>query len=352
MNFFEKNRNLVFWALQLLGWGFVNVISLFVLSKFSTAFIVFSLASGIFVGVFCSALLRSYLKKAITFDNFSIVEILKICAATLLASAFYAILSYFFGYVYVKLGPEMTETELKILKSFGNVWILVVNSIFIIGVWVVCYLVIKLLLHLNKNRVERLALNANLKQAKLNTLKGQINPHFMFNSLNNIRGLMLEDVDKAREMLTKLSEMLRYSLTKNNITAIALTEELEMVYNYIELAKIQFENRLQFNAQIAPATKPLLLPPMLIQLLIENAVKHGIANLKNGGQVTLKTSKQSNHLNIEVSNSGCLKISKNTTQLGLKNIQQRLQLLYGNQAHFSLVEKDDLVVASLKIPLV
>ena len=99
------------------------------------------------------------------------------------------------------------------------------------GAWLVTYLVIKLLLKLNRDRIERLELNTTLKQAQLNTLKGQINPHFMFNSLNNIRGLMLEDVEKSREMLTKLSEILRYSLTKNNVDSIPVHEELEVVEN-------------------------------------------------------------------------------------------------------------------------
>ena len=93
-----------------------------------------------------------------------------------------------------------------------------------------------------------------LKQAQLNTLKGQINPHFMFNSLNNIRGLMLEDVERSREMLTKLSEMLRYSLTKASNNAIALSEELEMVENYIELSKIQFEDRPHYQESVAAET--------------------------------------------------------------------------------------------------
>ena len=207
------------------------------------------------------------------------------------------------------------------------------------------------MLRFNANRIERLELNTHLKQAQLNTLKGQINPHFMFNSLNNIRGLMLEDVDKSREMLTKLSEMLRYSLTKNSVDGIALEEELEMVDNYIALAKIQFEDRLQFTKKIAPEALSIHIPPMIVQLLVENAVKHGISNLKSGGVIELKAERVEDLLKIEVQNTGKLQIAKNSTQLGLKNIKQRLKLLYGEKAFFQLKEEDNFVFANINIPL-
>ena len=172
----------------------------------------------------------------------------------------------------------------------------------------------------------------------------------MFNSLNNIRGLMLEDVSKSREMITKLSEMLRYSLTKNNIDGIAVVEELEMVDNYIALSKIQFENRLQFEKKIDESTYQFQIPPMIIQLLVENAAKHGISNLKDGGKIKLEIQKKENGIQILVSNSGKLKIAKDSTQLGLKNIKQRLNLLYGDKATFSLNEINDAVVAEINIP--
>ena len=174
----------------------------------------------------------------------------------------------------------------------------------------------------------------------------------MFNSLNNIRGLMLEDIPKSREMLTKLSEMLRYSLTKNNIDGIAVVEELEMVDNYIALSKIQFEDRLQFEKKIDEDASQFQIPPMIIQLLIENAAKHGISNLKQGGKIKLEVRKKVDELQILVINSGRLEIAKNSTQLGLKNIKQRLKLLYGDKATFSLDEISNEVVAEINIPQV
>ncbi|UWX55576.1 histidine kinase [Maribacter litopenaei] len=173
----------------------------------------------------------------------------------------------------------------------------------------------------------------------------------MFNSLNNIRGLMLEDVEKSRDMLTKLSEMLRYSLTKNNVNAINLEEELEMVENYIALSKIQFEDRLQFLKVVQDETLEIKIPPMIIQLLVENATKHGISKLKAGGTIKLVTFIEGQNLIISVINTGSLQIAEGFTQLGLQNIKQRLRLLYGNQANFNIEEINDEVIATINIPL-
>jgi LytS/YehU family sensor histidine kinase len=162
---------------------------------------------------------------------------------------------------------------------------------------------------------------------------------------------MLEDVEKSRDMLTKLSEMLRYSLTKNNVNAINLAEELEMVENYIALSKIQFEDRLEFVKVVPEKTLEQKIPPMIIQLLVENATKHGISNLKSGGTIKLVTTIEEGNLIIKVANTGTLQIAEGSTQLGLQNIKQRIRLLYGDQANFFIEEIHGEVVATIKIPL-
>ncbi len=351
MNVTDKNRNLIFWILQFAGWGFLNLLSVFVLKKVSVEFLGYSIIAGLFTGIFSTSLLRWYLKKNIFFEEFGWNEFIKISLATIVATAIFGGLNFTLGYLYVFVGPAMSPDELELMKVYDSMWLLVFSSFFNICAWVICYLVIKLLLKFNSNRIERLELNTTLKQAQLNTLKGQINPHFMFNSLNNIRGLMLEDVDKSREMLTKLSEMLRYSLTKNNSNAIAVAEELEMVDNYIDLSKIQFEERLEFVKNIDETCLQVQIPPMIIQLLIENAAKHGISNLKDGGRIRLNIKKLQRNIQIQVANTGKLRIAKGSTQLGLKNIEQRLKLLYGDKARFTLEEVGGEVVADIKIPM-
>jgi sensor histidine kinase YesM len=351
MELSDKKRNYIFWGLQLFGWSFLNLLAVFVPKNISWQLTLYSVVVGIFIGIFSTSLLRYYLKRNIKFESFGGRELIKIVVSILLASLLFGLLNVFFGFIYVHFGPALTDAELQLYRSYDNFWIQVINSLFMIGSWVVTYLVIKLLLKLNQDRIERLELNTTLKQAQLNTLKGQINPHFMFNSLNNIRGLMLEDVEKSREMLTKLSEILRYSLTKNNINDIPVREELEVVDNYIDLSKIQFEDRLEFVKNVDADTLDLRIPPMVIQLLIENAAKHGIANLKNGGRIVLTITREGDNLLIEVRNTGKLKIEKGSTQLGLKNIKQRLKLLYADKASFELQEVSDEVVANIIIPM-
>ena len=125
-----------------------------------------------------------------------------------------------------------------------------------------------------------------------------------------------------------------------------------MVDNYIEISKIQFDNRLKFTSDIDSDSLNKQIPPMIIQMLIENAIKHGISNLKEGGEVKLLTNVDNDMLLIEVSNTGTLQCTENTTQVGLKNIEKRLELLYGAAATFKLEENNNEVIATIKIPLI
>ncbi|WP_428224279.1 sensor histidine kinase [Flavobacterium sp.] len=219
-------------------------------------------------------------------------------------------------------------------------------------VWLFVVMTYKVIKYLKEIRIKQLELESDLKESTLNALKGQINPHFMFNSLNNIRGLILEDPSRSRDMLTRLSEMLRYSLTKNDLHEIKLEDELEMVENYIQISKIQLEERLQYVSDIAPETMSLKIPPMVLQMLVENAVKHGVANLKEGGIVRVHTKVENERLLLQVINTGKLRIQTDSTHIGLKNIASRLKLLYGDKAYFDLTEANNEVTACITIPLV
>lgn len=353
----ENTKKIYYWLIQLLVWGFLVGVMLIAYVATGNLFQLkpwqYSL-DFLFMFVICifyTHQIRYFIKKYIEFDNLKITDAFK-----LLGFLFAAILLLIITYsVYIQLVYRFVHYRVDVLnhesQGLKNQIILYLNFTIYFIIWVAFYVGIKGLMELGKTRETRLKLESNLRDAQLNTLKGQINPHFMFNSLNNIRGLMLEDVPKSRDMLTRLSESLRYSLTKSGDNAIALEDELEMVDNYIEISKIQLEERLNYIAEIDNASLSLQIPPMLIQMLVENAVKHGISDLKNGGDVIVKTNVNSEGLSIVVSNSGSLKIDSNSTQLGLKNIKKRLELLYGDQASFSLTESNNQVVATIKIPL-
>ncbi len=343
------NKKILFWILQTVGWGsiaIINAIGKTVLkSNLHPTYIILEAILFFSSGIIASSVVRYYLKKQFHFDSLQWHEIKKLFIALCIGS-------------FILFGSLMFAIPIHAIfhpskEPIGAIafYSTAINAVLYIFFWMILYLSINLILKTRKNKLERLELEASLRESQLNTLKGQINPHFMFNSLNNIRGLMLEDVDKSREMITRLSEILRYSLTKNNIDKIALAEELEMVENYIALSKIQLEDRLHFTKDIAAKINTLEIPPMLIQMLVENAVKHGISNLPNGGNIKLSVRKEANFVIITVTNTGKLVLHKNSTKLGLENIKKRLSLLYGEKAMFALTEKNNEVFAKIKIPL-
>ncbi len=224
----------------------------------------------------------------------------------------------------------------------------------VIGIWTVVYVVSVHVKTLNQLRLEQQQTALRLKEAELNHLIGQLNPHFLFNGLNNIRGLMLEDVQRARDMLTELADLLRYSLNTQKQQLTALANEIEVVRSYVSLAKIQYEERMQYLEQIDPQTLTCRVPPMLVQLLVENAIRHGIDRCDFEAALRLTITKANEQLRIVVSNPGVLQPQDNHNQtgLGLANINKRLQLLYAEQASFSIQQLGDEVVAEVSLPWV
>ncbi|MGP1991081.1 sensor histidine kinase [Zobellia laminariae] len=320
------------------------------MDDFSSSFRYFFAITGGLVGIIVTSLYRIYLKNNIDFEVFDKRSIIRFTIAFFGCCGLYYTLSTLTEIVYDSIWTK-NPFELKFFEDHNSFFEVATSTILMVFLWTITYFTIKFIIEGNKNHLKNLELNATLREAQLNTLKGQVNPHFLFNSINNIRGLMLEDVGKSQEMISKLSEMLEYAFAKNTVDAIPLHEELEMVENYIALSKIQMEERLQYVEKINEEALQIPIPPMIIQLLIENAAKHGIANLKEGGTIALKVVKDNENLFITGANTGKLKIANDSTQLGLKNIRQRLRLLYGQKASFSLEEIEGEVVASIKIPL-
>ena len=341
----------LFWILQIFGWSSLHILSFRVDEGYTMKFEGFSLIAMLFSAIPATSLFRYYIKRKRLF-NLSIYQVILVL---LLGTLCVILISNVLVYIINGFAIRFFSMEDEFVKKHGgylewkNLSTMIVGNLFIYFSWTFLYVFIKSIIKINKGRIERLQLTNSLRDAQLNTLKGQINPHFMFNSLNNIRGLMLEDVDRSRDMITKLADMLRYSLTKNGNDAILLEEELEMVDYYIELSKVQMEDRLQFVKQIEKGLEDILVPPMLIQLLVENAAKHGIAKLEEGGIIALSIFKENKILIIEVRNTGKLCVSENSTHLGLENIKQRLRLIYGDKASFSLNESNNQVIAQIKI---
>ena len=343
-----------YWILNFIGWILFALLMLTIdqisyRKDLSINQVHYFLVEGVlcgFLGFVLSFIILYFIENYFDIGNYTKTDIYKLISVIVLTQVLYHILLWPILNIPFEYYLD-TSINLTLVQKLTNIPHFLAYYL----VWLFVVLTLKLVYHINTIKVKQLKLEANFKEAQLNTLKGQINPHFMFNSLNNIRGLMLEDVGRARGMLTSLSETLRYSLTKNDINSISLEDELEMVENYVAISKIQFEDRLQFEMHIDDASLDKQIPPMIIQMLIENALKHGISNLKDGGKVKLTTVVDHNQLKIEVANTGVLKPTKKTTQLGIQNIKKRLELLHGQRAMFSLNEIENQVVATIKIPL-
>ncbi|WP_046756289.1 sensor histidine kinase [Kordia jejudonensis] len=348
----SKINTILFWVLQIIGWGFITAANVwskmyFVPEEKSKA--IYFFFEGLFfivLGIGLTTLLRNYLKRINFVANQNQKNYIRVFIAYGLASWIFTILligGSYYAFSYIN-GRSLEISALEFLSTTLNI------AIFIFF-WLIFYIVIKSLARLRKNKIDRLRLETELKDSQLNTLKGQLNPHFMFNSLNNIRGLMLEDVDKARDMLTRLSEMLRYSLNMNKVDVIRIEEELEIVDNYIALSKIQLEDRLEYVQEVKNELTQIKIPPMILQMLVENAIKHGVSNQKNGGKITLIVTDNNDKIILQVNNTGTLQTETDSTQIGLNNIKKRLELHYGNDANFTLKEVADEVHAIIQIPV-
>ncbi|MBO9562020.1 MAG: histidine kinase [Niastella sp.] len=194
----------------------------------------------------------------------------------------------------------------------------------------------------------RLALIA--KEAQLNNLTAQLNPHFFFNSLNNIKALVMEDPRAARRAIDLLSEVLRTALYNRDTPLITLQQEMALVEDYLELEKLRFEERLHTQITIDVQLAHTAILPLSIQTLVENAIKHGIAQRKSGGSISIKVEQHNGHLQATVQNPGILQAQHNGG-LGLKNLQERLQLQFGGQASLHLTQlTTETVLATITMP--
>ena len=181
-----------------------------------------------------------------------------------------------------------------------------------------------------------------------------INPHFIFNALNSIRALVDEDPQKSKKAITQLSNILRNSLIMDKRSLVRFQDELQTVKDYLALEGIRFEERLHTEFHVSPEAQDFQVPPMMLQTLVENGIKHGISNLVDGGIIHVDALVKDHKLHVLVRNSGQYingVKKKNGSGVGLTNTKQRLKLLYGHRAQFSIKnENEKTVLTELVIP--
>jgi LytS/YehU family sensor histidine kinase len=189
------------------------------------------------------------------------------------------------------------------------------------------------------------------REAQLNNLSAQLNPHFLFNSLNNIKALIIEDPVAARRAIDLLSDLLRTSLYNGDVMLTTVKSEIELIKDYLELEKLRFEERLQFTIKANDELMNTSILRLSIQTLVENAIKHGISKQKEGGLISICIEKQLDGIHISVQNPGRLNTDKPTTGVGLKNLKERLELQYKGKADFTISgHLDNIVLTTIIIP--
>ena len=191
------------------------------------------------------------------------------------------------------------------------------------------------------------------RDAELSALKAQINPHFLYNSLNSISALTSIDPARAREMCVLLADFLRMTLGLGEKPLIPLQEELDLLDRYCAIEKVRFGERLQVEKTIDPDATICLLPPLLLQPLFENAVVHGIAQLPEGGRVKVGASRNQNRIYLTVENSWDPEAvsARKKNGVGLKNVQRRLEARYGKEAHIDVKTEEQLFRVIVSIPV-
>ena len=223
----------------------------------------------------------------------------------------------------------------------------------IIFVWTSIYYIWHYVDNARKTEVDNVKLESLVKELELKTIKSHINPHFIFNALNSIRALVDENPSRARTAITELSNILRSSMQAEKLETVTLETELNIVRDYLALEQMRFEERLRVEMDIDEDTLDQTLPPMVLQTIVENAIKHGISKNINGGLVKIKIEFVDDHMEISVKNTGQVNgILQNGDGFGLRSINDRLKLLYQDKAAFEIKNYNaELVESKIILPI-
>jgi hypothetical protein len=225
----------------------------------------------------------------------------------------------------------------------------VVSTTTVLLAWSALYFGVKYQRNLLQQQERTLRAETLAREAQLQMLRYQLNPHFLFNTLNTLLSLIGEDDRRAKQFVQELADFLRYSLLDTDTRTVSLHEEIEVVRSFLAIEKLRFEDTLQVTFDVDPATESVQIPPFLVQSLVENAVKHGRA-ASSSLQVRLATTQADGALHVEVANTGRLQSASGArTGIGLKNVRERLQRLYPDRHTFSLREEDGWVRARIAI---
>lgn len=234
----------------------------------------------------------------------------------------------------------------------GRFWWDIIFTFILVALWLLLYMVWHYLEKNRNDQVDKLTLEKTVKELEVKTIKSHINPHFIFNSLNSIRALVDENPQRARKAITELSNILRSSMQVEKMETVPLHKELDIVKDYLALEQMRFEERLKVEFKIDEETLEQPVPPMMLQTLVENAIKHGISKNINGGFVKICSDFTNDNHELVVQNSGHINGEINEDGFGIKSTQDRLRFLYHGSARFQIKNIDgNMVECKVIIPV-
>jgi two-component sensor histidine kinase len=348
----ERNWRLAYWVCQILGWGLYASIGLaMVLPKAGPQIAGVVVGYGLYFlySIGLTDGLRRWMQRHAWFQHSPGHLVFRLAGAALLIATIQAFLILLVQAIWFRTPLASWDPKLAALM-----WL---NSFAADLVWVILYAGIGSIVHTNRARRAAVALELAAREARLKSLEAQLSPHFLFNSLNSVRGMIGENPRVAQDMVTRLANILRHNLLAEQRTLVSLREQIEVVRDYLELEIVRFEERLSLEWAIEPEAEEVEMPSMILQTLVENAIKHGISRLPEGGQVKIAAEVRTCIFYLEVGNTGRLgsdslaSASAESTGVGLRNLRERLNLLHGSAARFELKEEDNKVVARIQFPL-
>lgn len=343
------NRNRLYWTCQLGGWAGYTAVGL-VLSALFRPLTWESVAGNVLLGAL--GLLYTHLYRALIhrwrWRRQSVRHLAPrvIMASVAIAAALHVTINPIGRYVLQLDVYQEIESEIGFIVGS------IANGSILILLWSLLYFGVHAIWDHRRAEVDRWKMKAQMESTKLKALKLQLNPHFFFNSLNSVRALIAEDPARAQRMVTQLAALLRTTLRSDERSMVALRDEIRTVRSYLELEAVRFEERLQYRIDVDDAIQSAPVPFLLVQTLVENAIKHGIAQRAVGGTVEVSAQHVNGTLRLRVDNPGELDPEALAQGVGLRNARERLHLLFGDDAALTLHALDAMAVrAEVQLPL-
>jgi hypothetical protein len=357
-----------YWLFQAMGWGLFTLINTFFAFSFDRISGDYFKRLGLILllGLIFSHIMREIIIRVGILQKNLKKQVFEFSVLTFSL----ALVSSYINVEALSVFNLLKEEEVALLTREGisywvNKLLLILSggfSYFILFfIWSLIYFMYHYVTKSRKQQLDTLQLEALVKELELKTIKAHINPHFIFNSLNSIRALVDENPQRAREAVTELSNILRSSMQVDKVEMVPFERELYIVKDYLALENMRFEDRLKIEYDIDEDTLNRPVPPMMLQTLVENAIKHGISQQIHGGVVKIISDFKDNFHEMKVQNTGYLNGSVNGEArandlvgrgFGLTSTTNRLSLLYGDKATFEIHQlNNSLVEAKVLIPL-